>query len=137
MGRDQELKWLTLSLYPLSFFLYSPFKPMLFGSLEYQRTNINIWIKITHFTVIFCNLTILPIDVYMIDFLLYIFDFYMSSPKQILFVILLFCFALINDVCIEMENNLKNLVNAFKGKKIKRVFWLFSAVFPPRYNSPG
>ena len=26
MGRDQELKWLTFSLYPLSFFLYSPYK---------------------------------------------------------------------------------------------------------------
>ena len=26
MGRDQELKWLAFSLYPLSFFLYSPFK---------------------------------------------------------------------------------------------------------------
>ena len=25
MGRDQELKWLAFSLYPLSFFLYSPF----------------------------------------------------------------------------------------------------------------
>ena len=27
MGRDQELKLLAFSLYPLSFFLYSPFKP--------------------------------------------------------------------------------------------------------------
>ena len=26
MGRNQELKWLAFSLYPLSFFLYSPFK---------------------------------------------------------------------------------------------------------------
>jgi len=26
MGRDQELKWLAFSLYPLSFFLYSLFK---------------------------------------------------------------------------------------------------------------
>ena len=26
MGRDQELKWLAFSLYPISFFLYSPFK---------------------------------------------------------------------------------------------------------------
>ena len=26
MGRDQELKWLAFSPYPLSFFLYSPFK---------------------------------------------------------------------------------------------------------------
>ena len=26
MGRDRELKWLAFSLYPLSFFLYSPFK---------------------------------------------------------------------------------------------------------------
>ena len=26
MGRDQELKWLAFSLYPLSFFLCSPFK---------------------------------------------------------------------------------------------------------------
>ena len=26
MGRDQELKWYAFSLYPLSFFLYSPFK---------------------------------------------------------------------------------------------------------------
>ena len=25
MGRDRELKWLAFSLYPLSFFLYSPF----------------------------------------------------------------------------------------------------------------
>ena len=25
MGRDQELKWLAFSLYPLSFFLYCPF----------------------------------------------------------------------------------------------------------------
>ena len=25
MGRDQELKWLAFGLYPLSFFLYSPF----------------------------------------------------------------------------------------------------------------
>ena len=129
MGRDQELKWLAFSLYPLSFFLYSPFKPMLFGSLASQRTNINIWIKITHFPAIFSNLTILPIDVFMIDFLLYIFDFYMSSPKQTLFVILLFCFALINEVCIEMENILKNLVNAFtreKWRKFSDYFLSFS-----------
>jgi len=26
MGRDRELKWLDFSVYPLSFFLYSPFK---------------------------------------------------------------------------------------------------------------
>ena len=26
MGRDRELKWLAFSLYPISFFLYSPFK---------------------------------------------------------------------------------------------------------------
>ena len=26
MGRDQELKWLAFRLYPLSFFLYYPFK---------------------------------------------------------------------------------------------------------------
>ena len=26
MGRDQELKWFAFSLYPLSFFLYSPLK---------------------------------------------------------------------------------------------------------------
>ena len=26
MGRAQELKWLAFNLYPLSFFLYSPFK---------------------------------------------------------------------------------------------------------------
>ena len=25
MGRDQQLKWLSFSLYPFSFFLYSPF----------------------------------------------------------------------------------------------------------------
>ena len=30
MGRDQELKWLAYSLYPLSFFLYYPFK----GSIQ-------------------------------------------------------------------------------------------------------
>ena len=28
MGRDQELKWLAFSLYPLSFFLYCPFKSL-------------------------------------------------------------------------------------------------------------
>ena len=30
MGRDKKLKWLAFSLYPLSFFLYSPFKMPLF-----------------------------------------------------------------------------------------------------------
>ena len=30
MGRDQELKWLAFSLYPLSIFLYSPFNKCLF-----------------------------------------------------------------------------------------------------------
>ena len=37
MGRDQELKWLAFSLYPLSFFLYSPFK----------RTNLPIKGRVT------------------------------------------------------------------------------------------
>ena len=30
IGRDQELKWLAFSLYPLSIFLYSPFNKCLF-----------------------------------------------------------------------------------------------------------
>ena len=37
MGRDRELKWLAFSLYPLSFFLYSPFKGFPFTITLRQR----------------------------------------------------------------------------------------------------
>ena len=33
MGPNQELKWLALSLYPLSFFLYSPFNLFIYLSI--------------------------------------------------------------------------------------------------------
>ena len=44
MGRNQELKWLAFSLYPLSFFLYSPFKHLLLASAfrkELEKKNFN------------------------------------------------------------------------------------------------
>ena len=39
MGRDQELKWLAFNLYPLSFFLYSPFKQENQGYRQIKQEN--------------------------------------------------------------------------------------------------
>ena len=56
MGRDQELKWLAFSLYPLLFFLYCPFnlctneKPPICESMRnpqsvYQWETPNLWLN--------------------------------------------------------------------------------------------
>ena len=42
MGRDQELKWLAFSLYPISFFLYSPCKGCIFTN---KKTNLTMKIN--------------------------------------------------------------------------------------------
>ena len=40
MGRDQELKWLAFSLYPLSFFLYCPFKQITKSLVTFHNCSI-------------------------------------------------------------------------------------------------
>ena len=43
LGRNQELMWLAFSLYPLSFFLYSPFKPIRFNCNLFRVLYLDRW----------------------------------------------------------------------------------------------
>jgi len=48
MGRDQELKWLAFSLYPLLFFLYCPFKlkcRKILQRLRAERAALTVYVK--------------------------------------------------------------------------------------------
>jgi len=49
MGRDQELKWLALSLYPISFCLYSSFnlRKLILNNLEFENVVIVVILKCT------------------------------------------------------------------------------------------
>ena len=44
MGRDQELKWLAFSLYPFSFFLYSPYKEPFIDDSDDKQEQVRILI---------------------------------------------------------------------------------------------